>query len=35
VIVGMSVATTLLAPPLLRSLRPSPGADGGRAAAPG
>jgi len=35
VIVGMSVATTLLAPPLLRLLRPSPGADGGRAAAPG
>jgi Kef-type K+ transport system membrane component KefB len=35
VIVGMSVATTLLAPPLLRSLRPSPGTDGGRAAAPG
>jgi len=35
VIVGMSVATTLLAPPLLRSLRPSPGGDGGRAAAPG
>jgi len=35
VIVGMSVATTLLAPPLLRSLRPSPGTGGGRAAAPG
>jgi len=35
VIVGMSVATTLLAPPLLRSLRPSEGEEGGRPAAPG